>query len=66
MSDKETLFECGGCGCSFDTTNNAEKEILAKHDSGEYPCEKFDWFCDNYGSVENCQCESCLENAESD
>ncbi len=64
MKDKERLFECGGCGCSFDLDNKHERKILKKHNKGIYPCETFDWFCDNYGAVKGCKCESCLENSD--
>ena len=54
-------FECAGCGCSFDLSNEHETEVLAKHNKGEYPCETFNWFCDNFGAVADCHCADCLE-----
>jgi hypothetical protein len=54
-------FECAGCGSSFDLSNEHETEVLAKHNKGELRCETFTWFCDNYGSVANCDCSECSE-----
>jgi hypothetical protein len=60
----ETIYECAGCGCSFDLSNEHETDILEKHNKGVYPCETFNIFCENFGSVADCRCGECLDLAE--
>ncbi len=56
------VFECGGCGCSFDLDNKKERQILKKHNEGVYPCETFNWFCNSFGSRPDCRCGECVES----
>jgi hypothetical protein len=60
-NNQDKFITCGGCGSSFDSTNNHEAELYKNHN-----CETFDAFCDNYGAVENCDCGSCKENRGED
>jgi hypothetical protein len=60
-TDVGDIVKCGGCAGLFDLGNTHENELYENHN-----CETYDAFCDNYGTVKDCACESCQENKENE